>query len=282
MALDQIEWYLSNRQEELFPGAFFIAAGNLARQVLEQVLFILAFYGGVPKNRYLRRDGRLKTANDILRELRRTNPATGKTYIEHARRRGLRLKKFARWPRSLDRWRRIFNEPSHFRNAAAGAQTKEKDIREFVHRLRRILDSRDPHLITAAVNELRSGGKVRAVVGASPECTPGIQTDVLIMPNNLVREDGRLSLRSGRSPIRVVPATHDVPDRWPKIPVLVQHSAGISIGTRFITEDGRPVDLRSMQTILASLGKTEQQRKRLRRWLRKLGYDLEWTLLMSD
>ena len=51
-ALDQVEWYLDSPDKEQFPGAFLLAAGNLARQVLEQVLFILAFYSGMPRNKF--------------------------------------------------------------------------------------------------------------------------------------------------------------------------------------------------------------------------------------
>ena len=61
-ALDQIEWYLDNRIQELFPGAYLLAAGNLSRQTLEQILFILAFYSGLPKTKYLKGGSQLRTA----------------------------------------------------------------------------------------------------------------------------------------------------------------------------------------------------------------------------
>src|SRR6266508_233546 len=117
--LDQIEWYLDNQRLERFPGAFVIAAGNLSRQVLEQILFVLAFYGGLPSAKYMKSSNKFRMASEILRELRRTNPTTGRTYFEEARRSGPRIRKFARFPRSLDKWRDEFNEPSHFRNPVA-------------------------------------------------------------------------------------------------------------------------------------------------------------------
>jgi hypothetical protein len=56
--LAQINWYLGHTHLEQFPGAFEIAAGNLSRQLLEQVLFILCFFAGVPRRSFLRSDMR--------------------------------------------------------------------------------------------------------------------------------------------------------------------------------------------------------------------------------
>jgi len=36
-ALAQAEWYLDHSDQELFPGAFEIAAGNICRQTLEKL-----------------------------------------------------------------------------------------------------------------------------------------------------------------------------------------------------------------------------------------------------
>ena len=89
-ALNQIEWYLSNRDSECFPGAFLLAAGNLCRQVLEQVLFVLAFYSGLPRNKYLSRNGQMHQAGHILKKLRQRDSTSGKTYFQLARDRGPR------------------------------------------------------------------------------------------------------------------------------------------------------------------------------------------------
>lgn len=68
-ALDQVDWYLDNQDKELFPGAFLLSAGNLGRQVLEQVLFILAFYSGMPRKHFLKSSGEQLTAFTILKNL---------------------------------------------------------------------------------------------------------------------------------------------------------------------------------------------------------------------
>jgi hypothetical protein len=152
----------------------------------------------------------------------------------------------------------------------------ERHIREFVKRLRAILDSKDPHLITAAVNELRSGGRIRAVLSNDTDNTPGIQMDSIVGPRNLVRRNGALTLEAPKFRFCVVSNTHEIPHRWRKTPVVVQHSVGISIGTRMITVAGDPVDLSNLGTIVKSLGKTSDERKRLSRRFRQLGYTLNW------
>ena len=184
-ALDQVDWYLNSSDNEVFPGAFLLAAGNLSRQVLEQVLFILAFYSRMPRNKFLKSSNELRTADTILKALQQNDPKTGRRYIDLARERGPRIKKFARFPRSLDRWRRILNEPSHFSNPAAGRKTREKDIREFATKLRNILEEVDGYLITAAVNEIRTNGFVEAVLDSGPEKTLGLSTLRLVAPSCL-------------------------------------------------------------------------------------------------
>src|SRR6266540_575072 len=134
-AVAQIDWYLDNQHMESFPGAFVSAAGNLSRQLLEQILFILAFYSGMPSNKYMKTNRQLRTAGSVINALRQVNPATGRTYFAEARRRGPRIRKFARYPRSLDKWRDELNEPSHFRNPAVQRRTHEKHIRAFSKRM---------------------------------------------------------------------------------------------------------------------------------------------------
>src|SRR6266487_4605483 len=101
-ALHQVEWYLDNRHLEKFPGAFLISAGNLSRQLLEQILFILAFYSEVPRDKYMKANYQLRTAHQILYSLCETCPGLGGNYLAKARLRGKRIRKFARFPRSLD------------------------------------------------------------------------------------------------------------------------------------------------------------------------------------
>ena len=69
-SLDQARWYLSNKQFEKFPGAFELAAGNLCRQILEQILFILCFFSTMPKNKFIKPDRKLKTAWNLYEQLK--------------------------------------------------------------------------------------------------------------------------------------------------------------------------------------------------------------------
>jgi len=277
-ALDQIEWYLSNRQAEKFPGAFLLAAGNLVRQVLEQILFILAFYSGLPKHKFLRRNNELQTAGKILQALRQTDSKSCLTYFELARNRGPRIRKFARYPRSLERFRRIMNEPSHFSNPAANRKIKERDIHEFLGTVRGIFDGLDVHLITAAVNELRSDGWLRAALGNDDLNTPAIQYDIVVTPRNLIKENGKLVLKGPEFPIQIVPSTHEIPNRWTKRIVLVQHSAGIALLFRHVTKWGSPVNISSGKAILETFARNEKARRQLLRRLRQLGYEVSVTI----
>lgn len=116
-ALNQIDWYIQNRKKEKFPGAFELAAGNLCRQTLEQILFILCFYSRMPNGKYIRPNNTLKTARQLLNALDSPDSTTGKTYWDHARLRGRRIRKFASKPRTLIKWQRELNKPSHFSTA---------------------------------------------------------------------------------------------------------------------------------------------------------------------
>ena len=83
---------MDSPESEFFPGAFLLAAGNLARQVLEQVVFILAFYGDLPRQSYLRPNGQPRTLDAILRALAQRDSSTGKTYLALARLKGPRIR----------------------------------------------------------------------------------------------------------------------------------------------------------------------------------------------
>lgn len=95
-ALDQVEWYLDNQDKELFPGAFLLSAGNLGRQILEQVLFILAFYSGMPRHKYLKSSGEQRAADTIFKNLQKIDPVSQVSYLAQSRLTGSRIKKFAR------------------------------------------------------------------------------------------------------------------------------------------------------------------------------------------
>lgn len=275
--LDQIEWYLDNQDLEKFPGAFIRSAGNLSRQLLEQILFILAFYSKMPLNKYMKTNHQLRTADKIWESLQTQNPLTEQIYLEDARRCNPRVKKFAQFSRSFNKWRRTFNEPSHYRNPMTLPHTKEQHIREFLYRLRSVLDPKDSHLITAAVNELVSRGKVKAIIGNDPTNTPGIIRDVIVTPQLFSIVDGKLTWHSGKFKMHVIPSDKEMPLlKWKNQIILVHHSEAISIGIRFITEDGQPVNMTDFGLILTALGKTPEARERVKRYFKRKGILIKW------
>ena len=111
----------------------------------------------------------------MIKALKERNPTTGERYLTIATRRGSRIEKFAKLARSFDRWRRLFNEPSHFGNPKLARRTKEDHIRRFAEKMNHILDEVDGFLIVAAVNQIRSRGHIRAVLGAEPKNLPGVE-----------------------------------------------------------------------------------------------------------
>jgi hypothetical protein len=94
-ALDQIDWCVEHEHLEQFPGSFILAAGNLCRQTVEQILFILAFYSGLPQNKYLKANGELREIKTSLDAFGTIDRVTGQSYWRLACRRGSRIKKFA-------------------------------------------------------------------------------------------------------------------------------------------------------------------------------------------
>lgn len=271
----QIVWYVDNPRLESFPGAFLLAAGNLSRQLLEQILFILAFYSGMPRTKYLKGNSHLRMSRRIVEELSSSDPSTGLTYFQLAKRRGPRIAKFAWHPRSLERWLRLLNEPSHFRNPAAARRTREQHIREFVRRVSVMLDPLDDHLINAAVNEIKSGGTIRAILANDQANTPGVRVTSVIAPSALRLKAGRLSLRVPAARVQVVPDDKEVPIRWRNRVILVQHARGMHMEFNMVTKSGAPIDLSSVNALLASFQRTPEDQRALRTTLRRLGLLVE-------
>lgn len=274
-AIEQIDWYLDNRSLEKLPGAFVLAAGNLARQLLEQILFLLAFHSGMPDNKYLKGGTRLRTADEIFKSLQEIEPTSGKPYIELARRKSQRIRKFAKHPKALDNWRRKLNESSHYSVPLAKRKLQEKDVRRLTGYFRPIFDEADAYLITAAVNQIGSNGYFRAVLGSEPDNIPGIECDVIVKPNQIEFKDGQFSLRTGMIPIQVVPADQEVPYRWKKRVVLVQHTEGVNISGCFVTRNGNPVDLSNFQTVLETFASDPKDRRELVSHMKKLGFTVD-------
>ena len=275
-ALDQVDWYLKNGKLERFPGAFELAAGNLCRQTLEQVLFILCFFSGMPHARFIRmKDRSLHVAGKLVNQLGHVDPDARKSYWELARKRGPRIRKFASQPRTLKKWQRILNEPSHFtlKFRAVDAST----LGSFVHLARAWFDEKDKYLLVGAVNEIFSKGRVVATLGNDTGNTPGICQRVVVTANNLERTSGGgLALRGPEKPLFVISSTNVPRGRWPQVPVVVQHSVGISLGFQFVTKRGKPLDISSMEGVLGSLASTKGERSYLSRRLRELGLEIRF------
>ena len=147
-SLEQARWYLDNRDLEKFPGAFELAAGNLCRQTLEQILFILCFFSTMPKNKYIKNDRTLKTAWSLYDQLKKTKSGTSKTYFKIARSRGTRIQKFATQPRTLDKWRKLLNESSHY--SAKHRNLDEVVLGDFIEYANTLFDEKDKYLICGA------------------------------------------------------------------------------------------------------------------------------------
>ncbi len=252
-----------------------MAAGNLSRQILEQMLLVLCFFSGMPRARYLRPDRSLHVASRLLKELDSLFPGTRRTYWQEARRRGPRIRKFCRNPRTLRKWQRVLNEPSHYKTTFRSVDSTA--IRQFVTFSRALLDHKDKFLLVGALNELLSKGRVLATLLPDAENTPGIAQRVIVTANNLhLSPEGALSLLGPEQRFHVL-ADDQIPrGPWPRFPVVVQHSVGISMGVQFVTRRGAPVNIRTMETVLQSLATTRGERAYLAARLRRLGLQVEF------
>jgi hypothetical protein len=193
-----------------------------------------------------------------------------------AGRRGTRIRKIARRRQELQKYGKLLNEPSHFslRHRAVGSIR----LRSFITLGRSLFDAMDKHLIVAILNDVLSRGRVSAILGPEPENTPGILRKCVVTAHDLERTpDGRLAFRSRSQDFVVVPADELPRGPWPLVPVVVQHSVGISIGMQLTTKRGRPIDLSNFETLLRSLGSTTRERAYLRGHLRKLGFEIQFS-----
>jgi len=274
--LDQIEWYLDNQSMEKFPGAFLRSSGNLSRQLLEQILFILAFYCKMPENKYMKTNRQLRTADIIWENLQKQNPITDRTYIEDARFSNPRIRKFARLSRSFNKWRRLFNETSHYQNPITSSHTKENDIRNFVTRLRRIIDTKDFHLILFAANELVSKGDVRVIIGDDAMNTPGLFHDLIVIPEIFSVVNKKITWHSKPYKMQVIPPNGELSQlKWKNNDIFILCET-VRLGIRCITEDGELVDMENFSAILKALGKTPEARVKTTRYFKKMGIIVEY------
>lgn len=270
-ALDQAEWYLDNRELELFPGAFELAAGNLSRQLVEQILFVLCFFSGAPKREFFfgGKSRRLVTAGQMITVLNQRKG--GRTYWYWAGIRGPRLAKLAKKRHRITRWQKALNEPSHF--SPRFRRVDEQWVREFISEGRALLDTKDWHLVIAAVNDLFSGGEASAILSDDSDNSPGIRLTSRFNLRSLGRrEDGSLTFSGRPARVQVISATEVPRGRWPKRPVVPQGMTGLVFQFRLVTHDGRPVDVTNIHTAIQTLCTTRRQGLAVVKKLRELGF----------
>lgn len=273
--LDQIDWYLANPALEKFSGAFELAAGNLARQLLEQVLFILAFYSGCPEKRFLRPDRTLQTAGRVLAGIMQPG-SSGEDLFRAAAKRGSRIRKFARLRVRLSRWQRLLNEPSHYRKPDVKRSFSRADLEQFRDAMRSTFDDQDQYLILGAVNELCSGGRVRAVLGQEPACLPGLLGIAVVRIKDVSISGTTVGMVPRTMPIRVVPPDKDIPFRDWRALVVVQHTKVPNVQFQLLNTAGTPINLSSPAALLHSLAPNPRQRPHLLRRLRAIGCEVHF------
>ncbi len=268
--INQAEEYLLVADSGKFPEAREIAAGNLCRQLLEQILFILCFYSRMESRHFIRQDRSLRTAGKLLLALNRVDSQTGKKYWQLARDRSPRIAKFAKRPASLRKWSHLLNEPSHF--SLDYRKVSADVLAQFIAFAKTLFDELDWHVTTVAINELFSHGRYKAQIENDARCTPGLLFSSVVTAYNLTREpNGNLSIKGPEQKVKVIPADCIPRGPWPKNPVMIQGSTGIAIMFQFINKSGHPINITNFQTILNTIAETDHQKRYLVGRLRKLG-----------
>ena len=126
----------------------------------------------MPTSKYLKQDRSLRVSGHLITQLNKKDDNTGKSYFELARNRGARIRKFARWPKSLNKWRAILNESSHF--STKFRKIDKNDLMSFINMASDLFDSKDKYLILGALNEIFSKGRVKALLMNDEDNSPGI------------------------------------------------------------------------------------------------------------
>jgi hypothetical protein len=274
-ALAQAEWYLEHQGEEVLPGAFVLAAGNLTRQVLEQILFVLCFYGGVSKGQVLRRDGTMHTAGRLIRELERVPDGDSMSRISVARRRHPLLASYGRPIPTLKKWVRLLNEPSHFANPLGGRRTSVQVLSSLLLSLRALPIPELHGLIVAAVTEWRSNGRFRVRLSErSPFVT--VESTIVVRPKHLVVRDGELVLAAPAQRLNITRGPGGIRLGGRKKAIMVLGQSAPALGVQLVATDGKPLDLTSMKTILESMARSPARRQALTNRLRRLGFSIDW------
>jgi len=275
-ALRQAEWYLDNSALEVFAGAFDLAAGNLCRQTVEQVLLIICHFSSMPRHRYLRFDGTLRTSGELLRALDRHVEPSRTTHWVTAAQCGSRIHKLVRVRRTIAKWARILNEPSHF--SIRARRTDANSLRKFIGVAQSWFDEKDKNVLVAIVNDVLSKGRFVAALGPEPLNIPQIRTRVVVRATDIGRNtDGKLTMTSA-VPHAIISKRIPVRGRWPRVPVFLESTGDIAIGVEWINRHGNHIDVRDLRNVIAALSTTEQDRFALSRRLKRLGITLHYEL----
>ena len=88
--------------------------------------------------------------------------------------------------------------------------------------------------------------------------------------------EGNLSLIGPAKPFVVLSSSEIPRGRWPQVPVLVQHSSGLTLVTQLLNKHGNPINISTMGDIIEGLSSTEPERKSLVRRLKQLGIKIEF------
>ena len=228
----------------------------------------------MPKVKYIKSGNTLRTAYQLMNALDSSDLATGKTYWKHARLRGRRIRKFASKPRTLKKWQRELNKPSHF--STAFRTVNEVMLSNFLAYAKKLFDKKDKHLLVAAANELYSNGKIKATLSNDKENTPGISQKVIVTAADIHRsKTGTLCLKTPPKALTIISATEVPRGPWLGKPIVIQNTVGgMSFGMQFVTKKGDPVDISNFEGILRSFAKTKGEIRFLKCRLRKLGFEL--------
>jgi hypothetical protein len=228
----------------------------------------------MPETKYVRRGARLRTAGALLEELEKFDTTSGESYWTRHAKRGSRIRKFVRARRSIAKWARILNEPSHF--SITNRRLSDSELRQFVQTARDWFDEKDKNVLVAIVNQIISRGKYTAVLGPERANIPGIEQRVVVTAADLERTaEGSLTL-GVEVPHLIVSKRQVHRGRWPQLPVLIESTGDISIGVQLVTKRGQPVRLGTLKEIIESLGSTRGERAYLVRRMRELGLTLQF------
>lgn len=248
-----------------------MSAGNLCRQLVEQILFIISFYGELPKEKYIKNDDKIKTPFEIIKSLKEIDLQDNATYIDKAIRKGKRIEKFAVKLSNLDNWRKLFNEPSHFRNPMRTKNYGEGDITKFINMMKEIIDDKDCHLLTAAINEMKSGGKIKATLINDDDNTLAITMEIILTPKDIIMKNKLLSIKYDKIKYFVVPDDKEIPHKIINEPILIQNSKDIKFEYKVFNKHRRLIDLTNFQTTLNGICSTKEDCMELKKHLKKYG-----------